>query len=41
MLNKLGSILTKRDKNFFLLLVVFSIFVSLIEVIGISAIMPF
>jgi ABC-type multidrug transport system fused ATPase/permease subunit len=39
--SKLRSILTRRDKKFFLLLVVFSIFVSLIEVIGISAIMPF
>lgn len=41
MFNKLRSIFTKHDKKFFLLLVVFSIFVSLIEVIGISAIMPF
>lgn len=41
MIKKLSSILTKRDKKFFFLLVLFSIIVSLIEVIGISAIMPF
>ena len=41
MLNKLRAILTKRDKKFFLLLLLFSIFISIIEVIGVSAIMPF
>ena len=41
MINKLRAILTRRDKKFFLLLVVFSIFISIIEVIGVSAIMPF
>ena len=41
MFNKLRGILTKRDKKFFLLLLLFSIVVSTIEVIGISAIMPF
>lgn len=38
---KLKNILTRRDKNFFLLLVVFSMFISIIEVVGISIIMPF
>ncbi|WP_372998780.1 ATP-binding cassette domain-containing protein [Sulfurimonas sp.] len=41
MLNKLRDILTRRDKKFLLLLIFFSIFISIIEVIGISAIMPF
>ncbi|NQY23160.1 MAG: ABC transporter ATP-binding protein [Campylobacteraceae bacterium] len=41
MINKLRAILTKKDKELFLLLVVFSIFISIIEVIGVSAIMPF
>lgn len=41
MLKKLNSILTQRDKKFFYILIIFSIIVSLIEVIGISAIMPF
>ncbi|WP_298749297.1 ABC transporter ATP-binding protein [uncultured Arcobacter sp.] len=41
MIKKLNYILTRRDKKFFIVLIVFSIFVSLIEVVGISAIMPF
>ena len=41
MINKLRRILTKRDQQFFIILLLFSIFVSTIEVIGISAIMPF
>jgi len=40
-IEKLSYILTYRDKKFFLLLVMFSIFISIIEVVGISAIMPF
>jgi ATP-binding cassette, subfamily B, bacterial PglK len=38
---KLRSILTRRDKQFFLLLLLFSIVVSVIEAVGISIIMPF
>ncbi len=41
MIKKLNNILTARDKKFFFLLVLFSIVISAIEVIGISAIMPF
>lgn len=41
LINKLKSLLTKRDKQFLVFLLLFSIFISLIEVIGISAIMPF
>lgn len=41
MISKLRAILTRRDKEIFLLLVVLSIFISTIEVVGISAIMPF
>lgn len=41
MIKKLRSILTLRDKRFFLFLILFSIFISIIEVVGISAIMPF
>ncbi|MDD3324224.1 MAG: ABC transporter ATP-binding protein [Sulfurospirillaceae bacterium] len=40
-LSKLGDILTKKDKKLLWLLLFFSIFVSMIETIGISAIMPF
>jgi len=40
-INKLKSLLTKRDKQFLLFLLLFSIFISIIETIGISAIMPF
>lgn len=38
---KLGYMLSKRDKIFFLILFVMSILFSLIELIGISAIIPF
>ncbi|WP_024790821.1 MULTISPECIES: ABC transporter ATP-binding protein [unclassified Lebetimonas] len=41
MLKKLNFLLTKRDKLFLLFLLLFSIFVSLIETIGIGIIMPF
>lgn len=41
MILKLKSLLEAKDKYFLLLLIVFSIFISLIEMIGISAIMPF
>lgn len=40
-LKKLNSLLTKHDKKFLLFLVFFSIFIALIETIGIAAIMPF
>jgi len=40
-LKKLNAILTKRDKQFLLGLLVFSIFISLIEVVGVGIIMPF
>lgn len=38
---KLNSLLTKNDKRFLFLLVLFSIFIALIETVGIAAIMPF
>lgn len=38
---KLNSLLTKRDKKALGILIVFSIFIALIETIGIAAIMPF
>ena len=38
---KLNSLLTKHDKRFLGLLIVFSVFIALIETIGIAAIMPF
>ena len=41
MINKLKSLLTRRDKEFLLGLVFFSIFISLLETVGITAIMPF
>lgn len=41
MIEKLKSLLTKRDKQFLLGLFIFSIFISIIETVGISAIMPF
>ena len=41
MINKLNSLLTKRDKQFLFGLLLFSISISLIETIGISIIMPF
>jgi len=40
-INKLRSLLTKRDKQFLLFLLFFSIIISLIETAGISVIMPF
>jgi len=39
--HKLSAILTKRDKRLIKLLVVFSIVISVIETIGVSAVMPF
>lgn len=41
MYKKLNALLTRKDKKFLFLLIVFSIFVALIETIGIAAIMPF
>jgi len=41
LLNKLKSLLTKRDKQFLLGLFFFSIIISIVETVGISAIMPF
>ena len=41
MINKIWSLLQKRDKFFLLLLMFFSVFVAFIEMIGITAIMPF
>lgn len=41
MLSKLSSILAKKDKKYLLFLIFLTIIVSMIEVIGISAIMPF
>ncbi len=40
-LKKLNNILVQRDKNLIKLLIVFSIFISIIEMIGVSIIMPF
>ncbi len=40
-LHKLNALLTRRDKHFLIVLVIFSIIISLVETIGISAIMPF
>lgn len=39
--NKLLSLLSKHDKKFLILLLLFSIFISMIETVGIAAIMPF
>lgn len=39
--NKLFSILTRHDKKFLFILVLISIFISLIEMIGVGAILPF
>lgn len=39
--SKLSFLLQKRDKQFLIFLLIFSIIISLIETIGISAIMPF
>ena len=41
MINKLKSLLTRRDKQFLLGLIFFSIIISIIETAGISVIMPF
>lgn len=41
MINKLRSLLTKRDKQFLVGLLFFSILISIIETVGISVIMPF
>jgi len=38
---KLNSLLTKEDKRYLLILLFFSIFVSIIETIGVGVIMPF
>jgi ABC-type multidrug transport system fused ATPase/permease subunit len=39
--NKISSLLSRRDKQFLFLLIIFSVFVSAIETVGVSAIMPF
>ena len=41
MYKKLNSLLSKSDKIFLLYLVFFSIFIAIIETIGVTAIMPF
>lgn len=41
MISKLRSLLTRKDKKFLLALLILSILLSMIETIGISAIMPF
>lgn len=41
MLNKLKLLLSKRDKQFLILLLLFSLFISVIETIGVSIIMPY
>ena len=41
MFKKIRAILTKRDKEFLAYLLLFSIFISLLETVGISIIMPF
>lgn len=41
MYKKLNALLTKNDKRFLLYLVLFSIFIAVIETIGVTAIMPF
>ncbi len=40
-IKKLNRLLTKRDKELLLKLLIFSIFISLLETLGVSAIMPF
>jgi len=40
-IKKLNAILTKRDKNYLIFLLFFSIIVSFVEVIGVGIIMPF
>lgn len=41
MIKKLNSLLTNHDKKFLLFLMIFSVFIALIETVGIAAIMPF
>ena len=41
MYKKLSALLTKHDKKFLILLVIFSILIALVETVGIAAIMPF
>lgn len=41
LINKLNNLLTKRDKQFLIGLLIFSIFISMMETIGISVVMPF
>lgn len=41
MYKKLNSILTKHDKKILIFLVLYSIFIALVETIGVTAIMPF
>lgn len=41
LINKLRSLLTRRDKQFLLFLLIFSIFISVMETAGVSVIMPF
>jgi len=41
MIKKLNSLLSKKDKQYLFLLLLFSIFISFIETIGIGIIMPF
>jgi len=38
---KLNALLTQHDKNFLILLVLFSIFIALMETLGVAVIMPF
>ena len=41
MIKKLNALLTKRDKQYLFLLLIISIFVSIVETIGVGIIMPF
>ncbi|MDN5061292.1 ABC transporter ATP-binding protein [Aliarcobacter butzleri] len=41
MYKKLNSLLTKRDKKILSFFIIFSVFIALIETVGITAIMPF
>lgn len=41
LIHKLNNLLTKRDKQFLIGLLIFSIFISMMETIGISVVMPF
>jgi len=40
-IEKLKNIISSKDKHFFILMIPFSLFIALIEMIGISAVMPF